>query len=108
MLSKVFSMFVIILLFPSIFLNNYPSMSLRAMSLSNSHVTIYNECTSDKDCNKGLCHIALEFESLKIINSECVCYTPYVSHKGICNYKQRDKSTALLLSIFLGTFGIDW
>ena len=82
MFSFHFSMFMTTLLFPSVFLNNFPSISLRAMSLSNSHVIIYKECTSDKECNNGLCHITFDFNALKIINSECVCYNPYVSHKG--------------------------
>ncbi len=108
MVSKLFFVFLMFSWLPSTFLNNFPSISLRAMSLSNSHVSILKECLSDDDCNNGICHLVYDYVALKIKSSECVCYSPYMSYKGVCDYKQKDKHTALLLSIFLGTFGIDW
>ena len=98
----------IILLSPKVKSNNYPSISLRAMSLSNSHIAIHKDCTLNKDCNKGICNIEYDLKSFKILKSECICYSPFVNHKGVCNYKQKDKSIAFLLSFFLGTFGFDW
>lgn len=55
-------------------------------------------CVSNSDCNHGKCE-----------NTTCVCESGYVTYKGVnCNYKQKEKLVAFLLSFFIGNFGADW
>lgn len=55
-------------------------------------------CVTSADCNKGVC-----------TNLQCVCNKGYADQNGqACVYKQKDKLTAFLLSLFLGPFGADW
>lgn len=56
-------------------------------------------CLSDSDCNgHGKC-----------VNSVCKCETGYITHKGVnCNYKQKEKLVAFLLSFLIGATGADW
>ena len=45
----------------------------------------------------------------KCSNGSCACSTGFISRgTEACNYKQRDKTTAFLLSMFLGWTGADW
>lgn len=55
-------------------------------------------CKTNEECNKGQCK-----------QSECVCDTGFVTFNNVtCNYKQKEKLTAFLLSFFAGNVGADW
>ena len=55
-------------------------------------------CTDSSICNKGVCS-----------SNVCVCNTGYLDQgTSACSYKQKDKLTAFLLSLFIGFFGADW
>lgn len=56
-------------------------------------------CSSDMECGNGFCQAYM-----------CQCYRGYISwrYMEVCNYEQRTKSTAFLLSFFVGIFGVDW
>ena len=58
-------------------------------------------CTTSDTCGNGKC-----------TNLVCVCSTGWLSLTSAaadtCNYAQRDKLTAFLLSFFLGWTGADW
>ena len=56
-------------------------------------------CTTNTDCNKGQC-----------VSSACVCNAGYINFPSnqVCNYEQKSKETAFLLSFFFGYFGADW
>ncbi len=56
-------------------------------------------CTIVTDpCGNGNCR-----------NGSCACSIGFISRgTEACNYKQRDKTTAFLLSMFLGWTGADW
>ena len=64
------------------------------ISLSNGQ-----SCSNDSNCNNGMCR-----------NSVCVCNSGYVSFgsNGTCNYEQKKKLTAFLISFLIGTTGADW
>jgi TM2 domain-containing membrane protein YozV len=56
-------------------------------------------CTTDSDCNNGRCSS----------DKTCICTLGYVTYKNdTCNYKQKEKLTAFLLSFFIGSLGVDW
>ena len=62
-----------------------------------THITA-QPCSSNSACNNGACE-----------NGTCVCFSGYVTYKNSpCNYEQKQKLTAFLLSFFSGTFGADW
>lgn len=64
-----------------------------------------SECLFDADCNHGTCRQ----RSHQTPTWQCECNEPYTSADDeICNYKQKNKLTAFLLSIFVGWFGADW
>ncbi len=55
-------------------------------------------CTDSSQCGNGQCTKEL-----------CVCSTGYISYNDeICNYKQKPKLVAFMLSLFAGTLGVDW
>ncbi|CAF1093453.1 unnamed protein product [Adineta steineri] len=56
-------------------------------------------CSNDYECGHGFCQAY-----------KCQCYRGYITWKfmDVCNYKQRTKLTAFLVSFFVGIFGIDW
>ena len=56
-------------------------------------------CSSDNDCNNGICR-----------SGACLCNAGYVTFgsNGTCNYQQKNKITAFLLSFLIGTTGADW
>lgn len=61
-------------------------------------VSAGGSCLSDANCNQGTCN-----------NGTCVCTNGYVDFGGVsCNYQQREKLTAFLLSFLIGTTGADW
>lgn len=61
--------------------------------------TVTGTCVCNSDCNNhGQC-----------INSACVCDNGYITYdSGACNYKQKEKLTAFLLSFLIGATGADW
>jgi TM2 domain-containing membrane protein YozV len=63
-----------------------------------SCLTYLLACKTNEECNKGQCK-----------QSECVCDTGFVTFNNVtCNYKQKEKLTAFLLSFFAGNVGADW
>ena len=55
-------------------------------------------CLTDDNCNKGRC-----------VNLLCECTAGFVDYGGVsCNYQQKEKLTAFLLSILIGSTGADW
>lgn len=55
-------------------------------------------CNTDEDCKHGKC-----------VNSTCECEAGWITRKGVnCNYQQKKKLVAFLLSFFLGGVGADW
>ena len=56
-------------------------------------------CSDDSQCGHGFCQANM-----------CQCYRGFITWRfmDICNYVQRTKLTAFLVSFFLGIFGIDW
>jgi hypothetical protein len=56
-------------------------------------------CTGNYDCGRGFCRAYT-----------CQCYRGYITwrYMDVCNYEQRTKLTAFLVSFFVGTFGVDW
>jgi len=56
-------------------------------------------CVEDNECGRGFCRAYM-----------CECYRGYITWRfmEVCNYQQRTKLTAFLVSFFVGIFGIDW
>jgi hypothetical protein len=56
-------------------------------------------CSQNFECGRGFCQGYM-----------CQCYRGYITWRyfGVCNYEQRTKLTAFLVSFFVGIFGIDW
>lgn len=56
-------------------------------------------CSFDYDCGRGICQMNI-----------CQCNPGYMTWRfmEVCEYEQRKKLTAFLLSFFVGVFGIDW
>ena len=56
-------------------------------------------CSFDLECGRGFCR-----------GYVCQCYRGYISwyELNTCNYEQRTKQTAFILSFFIGMFGADW
>ena len=55
-------------------------------------------CQTDEDCNRGIC----------LSNRTCLCDKGYVSFNSTsqnCNYEQKKKLTAFLLSLLFGLTG---
>ena len=65
-----------------------------------NNLCIAQSCTTDSNCNNGICKN----------NSTCVCNSGFVSFgsNGTCNYEQKNKLTVFLLSFLIGTTGADW
>merc|ERR1711884_398590 len=75
----------------------YLLISLALMSFIQFSIAEGESCSNDNNCGKGICR-----------NSKCECDRGYVSYNGVCNYQQKDKLTAFLLSILIGSTGADW
>ncbi|CAF3457739.1 unnamed protein product [Rotaria sp. Silwood1] len=56
-------------------------------------------CREDIECGRGFCKGYI-----------CQCYRGYITWRfmEVCNYEQRTKLTAFLVSFFTGIFGTDW
>lgn len=56
-------------------------------------------CTQNIECGRGFCQ-----------GYVCQCYPGYITWRQmeVCNYQQRTKLTAFLVSFFVGILGIDW
>ncbi len=65
---------------------------------------ILSLCSNDFDCKNGICY--------KMTNtSQCKCYRGWQYSKNnlnICDYEQKSKLGAFLLSFFIGGLGADW
>ena len=62
---------------------------------------VNSACVNDLDCNNGECKN----------KTYCKCDDGYTTHgtdAGPCNYKQKNKLTAFMLSFFIGNTGADW
>ena len=61
--------------------------------------TLTTSCTMNSDCNNGICQEAL-----------CLCNKGFVSYgtNQTCNYQQKEKLTAFILSLLIGSTGADW
>ena len=79
-------------------MNNHIFLAMIELSLIN--LLNSQSCTTDSNCNNGIC----------TKNSTCVCNPGFFSFgsNGTCNYEQKNKLTAFLLSILIGTTGADW
>jgi TM2 domain-containing membrane protein YozV len=67
-----------------------------------SHARLWAEgrwCLNDNECGRGVCRVYA-----------CQCFRGYTTWKfmDVCNYEQRTKSTAFLVSFFVGMCGVDW
>ena len=62
-----------------------------------THITC--TCINNTECGNGMC-----------TQSACVCTLGYISSgtNQTCNYKQKEKLTAFLLSFLVGSTGADW
>ena len=57
-------------------------------------------CKTDLDCKHGSCNTT---------SGNCTCNTGYVNYNDQpCDYEQKEKLTAFLLSFLIGTTGADW
>lgn len=56
-------------------------------------------CTLDSQCGNGQCIGKPEI---------CVCNSGFISVDGVCNYEQKSKLVAFLLSFLIGGTGADW
>ena len=56
-------------------------------------------CNKNSDCNNGVC-----------VEYFCLCTKGFVSYgtNQTCNYQQKEKLTAFLLSFLIGSTGADW
>ena len=70
------------------------------VGLSLVHFSNGQSCNTDSMCNNGICRN----------KNTCVCNSGYVSFgsNGTCNYEQKNKLTAFLLSFLIGSTGADW
>lgn len=62
--------------------------------------TLKPECTLDSDC----------FEHSTCRNGKCTCDKGWLTWRNSrpCSYEQRSKTVALIVSILLGSLGVDW
>lgn len=64
-----------------------------------------HQCQVDSDCGiHARCYHSSNNETI------CICEEGYIrtGKSTTCNYKQRDKLVAFLLSLFVGALGMDW
>ena len=81
-------------------MNNHIYLAM-LVGLSLVHFSNGQSCNTDNMCNNGICR-----------NNTCMCNSGYVSFpfgsNSTCNYEQKNKLTAFLLSFLIGTTGADW
>ena len=77
----------------------YTFLFLTSIALLGLAQTYSAACITDSQCNNGKCQ-----------SNVCVCTKGYVTFGGTspCNYQQKDKLTAFLLSFLIGNLGADW
>jgi hypothetical protein len=76
--------------------------NVTSLSLKQNVVSI---CSTDLDCIHGRCYN----KSVNVLI--CICDRGWIYSRdgqNICNYQQKSKLGAFLLSFFLGGFGSDW
>lgn len=59
-------------------------------------------CTRSSECGHGTC------EPDGPTGHVCVCKKGWINRGRTCNYEQRSKLAAFLISLFAGTLGADW
>ena len=64
-----------------------------------AQLTNATACNDKSQCGNGAC-----------VDQVCVCNKGYVSYglNQTCNYQQKEKLTAFLLSFLVGSTGADW
>ena len=77
------------------------SLSLSLLLLFTNCVSAYFTCITDKECNyQGTCE-----------DNYCICESQWITINNTnnisCSYHQKDHYTTLMLSIFVGYFGVD-
>ena len=62
-------------------------------------LSLAKSCSQNSECNNGICQ-----------QSICICNKGFVSFgpNQACNYEQKEKLTAFLLSFLVGSTGADW
>lgn len=72
--------------------------TLIILLLSINLVYLQGDPCAGVNCNSGTCN-----------NGNCTCKTGYVNYKNqYCNYQQKEKLVAFLLSFLIGATGADW
>lgn len=66
----------------------------------------YN-CNKNSDCVNGVCVVEKDVNGNSLNKTCCTCNVGYLSVNSVCDYKQYRGFIALMLSIFLGTLGVD-
>ena len=78
-------------------MNSLFSFFVFIVTITNIYCSIA-QCDDNANCNNGHC-----------VNQTCVCDSGYKTLTDkLCGYKQREKVTAFLISIFVGVTGADW
>ena len=78
--------------------SNFNLMILGIILISLTGLSSAFSCNETIQCNNGACS-----------NGTCICTDGFVTYGGdVCNFKQREKLTAFLLSFFVGNLGADW
>lgn len=62
-----------------------------------THKALLVKCSDNSECGHGVC-----------ANKVCQCNEGFTSKDKACDYEQKSKTSAFLLSLFLGNFGADW
>jgi len=80
------------------------SLIISITTAQNITARIYNPCTNNIDCGQGIC------DTNRTIGT-CICFrgwTLALDGSNQCNYQQKSKLAAFLLSFFIGGLGADW
>jgi len=90
-----------------IFLATFGTLALFLCTLTSADDEI--SCTSQGQCGNGICEIGKPWNETAKYNL-CKCDEGYIhSEDGKpCEYAQKSKLTAFLISFFLGAVGGDW
>lgn len=83
-------------------LTSYHLGSQHHMDMKRSMTEASTNCTTSNQCGHGKC--VPDGPGLYV----CQCEVGWIDHDGICNYQQRSKLDAFLISLLVGELGIDW
>ena len=65
-------------------------------------------CKTQGECGNGICEIGVKWNETTTVHL-CKCDEGYINYDGKpCEYGQKSKLTAFLISFFLGELGGDW